>query len=247
MPPRIVASPKKKWTKCKGLEVSKPQSKKPQAAEPVETSGMPLVSLSLDRISTDEPGRHSGHTNAGTGGRKVQLEKIGALLEAPPWAPEPPCGKGQGCHPKVAPPPYSSLATTNVPNTSHADISTVEPLQPLNLSFCQAVGRFGFTMHATAVPPDPGLNTIGRKVVGKQPHKTVTGPSVASSVALSTGFLDQNMCDIPAQGIIGSNDKDDKDDNNNNNNNKEDEQEEEEMSHQQFGWGEVGGHHTGHP
>ncbi|KAG2063713.1 hypothetical protein BDR04DRAFT_1123086 [Suillus decipiens] len=185
---------------------------------------MPLVSLGLDRISTDEPGRCSGHANAGMGGRKAQLEKIGALLEAPPWAPEPPCSKGQGCTL-----PYSSSATTNVPNISHADVSTVEPLQPLNLSFCQAVGRFGFTMHATAVPPDPGLNTIGRKVVGKQPHKTVTGPSVASSVALSTGFLDQNMCDIPAQGIIGSNDKDDKDDNNNNNNNnnEEDEQEEE--------------------
>ncbi|KAG2088693.1 uncharacterized protein F5147DRAFT_658662 [Suillus discolor] len=90
MPPRVVASPKKKQTKRKGLEVSKRQSKKPRAAEPVKTSGTPLMSLRLDRISTDEPDRHSGRANAGTGGGKAQLEKIGALLEALSWVATPP-------------------------------------------------------------------------------------------------------------------------------------------------------------
>ncbi|KAG1904221.1 uncharacterized protein F5891DRAFT_1184413 [Suillus fuscotomentosus] len=70
MPPRVVASPKNKWAKRK---------------EPVEASGMPLVSLRLDATSTDEPARHSGHANAGMGGRNTQLEKIGALLETPSW------------------------------------------------------------------------------------------------------------------------------------------------------------------
>ncbi|KAG1899743.1 uncharacterized protein F5891DRAFT_1189553 [Suillus fuscotomentosus] len=236
--------------------------------EPVETSGMPLVSLRLDEKSTDEPGRCSGHANAGTGGRNAQLEKISTLLEALSWvhrpkgstsldstvpvnprAPEPPCGKGRGRHPKVAPPPYTSSATTNVPNTSCADVGTVEPLQPLNLLFHQAGGRFVFTTHATAVPPDPGLNTVGRKVVGKQSRKIVTGPSVANSVAPPTGFLDQNICDVHAQGIVDSDDEDDNNDNNDDddNNEEQEEEEEEEMSHWQFGWGEVGGHHTEHP
>jgi hypothetical protein len=49
MPPRA-----KKQAKHKGLEVSKPQPKKARAAEPVEASSMPLVSLHLD--GTDEPG-----------------------------------------------------------------------------------------------------------------------------------------------------------------------------------------------
>ncbi|KAG1797799.1 uncharacterized protein HD556DRAFT_1440760 [Suillus plorans] len=201
MPPHTVAIPKKKQAKCK---------------EPVEASGTPLVSLRLDATSTDEPGRRSGCANAGTGGMNAQLEKIGAVLEAPsqvhrpkgstslgstapvnPQAPEPLCGKGQGRRPKVTPPPYSSPAATNVPNTPHVDVSTVEPLQPLNILFCQAGGRFRFTMHAPTVPPDPDLSNlhapVDRKVAAKPDYKTVTGPSQANLVALPARFLDQNI------------------------------------------------------
>ncbi|KAG1895808.1 uncharacterized protein F5891DRAFT_1193820 [Suillus fuscotomentosus] len=92
MPPRILASPKKKWAKRKDVLATPMQ----------EQEG----STSLD-----------------------------STVPVHPWAPEPPRGKGRGCHPKVAPPPYTSSATTNVPNTSHADVSTVEPLQPLNPLF----------------------------------------------------------------------------------------------------------------
>ncbi|KAG2131344.1 hypothetical protein DEU56DRAFT_757596 [Suillus clintonianus] len=255
MPPRAVVSPKKKQAKRKGLEVSQPQPKKPRAAEPVKASSTPLVSLCLDAASTDKPGRSSSCANAGMGGRNSQLEKIGALLEAPTQA---------------APPPYSSSATTSVPDTSHVDISPVEPLQPIDLLFRQTGGRFGFAAtHAPTVPPDPDLSSYtsgGRKVAGKQAHNTVTGPYLAHSVAPPTGFLDQNLdpalCDVngveprSSEGNISIDDNGKDSNNNNNNNNNEEEQEQEqedqeedqeEMSCQQFGWGEVGGRRTEHP
>ncbi|KAG1796318.1 uncharacterized protein HD556DRAFT_1307060 [Suillus plorans] len=159
MPPHVAASPKNKRAKRKGLDVSRPQPKNPQAAEPVKASGMPLVSLRLDATSTDEPARRSGRANAGTGGRNTQLEKIGTLLEAPS---------------RVMPPPYSLSTSTNVPNTSHVDVSTAELLQSLNPSFRQPGGRFG-------------------KGNVKQAHKSVTGPSAANSVAPPTTFVDQNI------------------------------------------------------
>ncbi|KAG1768435.1 hypothetical protein EV702DRAFT_1203275 [Suillus placidus] len=143
------------------------------------------MSLCLNAASTEQADRHSGHTNAGMGGRNAQLEKIGILLEAPSQN-----------HLMVVPPPYSSLATMN-PNTSHIDVSTMEPLQPLNPSFHQTGGIFGFTMHVPNAPPDPDINNpyaaVGRKVAVRQAHKTITGPSAANPVAPLTGFLDQNI------------------------------------------------------
>ncbi|KAG1904220.1 uncharacterized protein F5891DRAFT_1184412 [Suillus fuscotomentosus] len=84
----------------------------------------------------------------------------------------------------------------NVPNTSCIDISTAEPSQSLNPSFCQPGGRFRFAMQAPTVPPNPDLNnryTIGRKGNAKQAHISVTGPSAANSVAPPTTFVDQNI------------------------------------------------------
>ncbi|KAG2738820.1 hypothetical protein P692DRAFT_20882270 [Suillus brevipes Sb2] len=260
MPPRA-----KKQAKHKGLEVSKPPPKKARAAEPVEASSAPLVLLHLDGTSTDEPGRHSGRANAGTGGRNAQLEKIGALLEAPsrahrlkgstsldstvpvnPQAPEPPRSKGRGHCPKVAPPPYSSSATTDVPNTSFVDVGTMEPLQSLNPLIRQAGGRFGLATHVPTVPPDPYPNSqcpaVTKKVTRKPARKIATGPSVADSVAPPAGFLDQNI-DPALRGIHPvelrsaeadvSSDDDNKDD--------DDKGDEEEISHQQIGWGGGGG------
>ncbi|KAG1837764.1 hypothetical protein F4604DRAFT_1942036 [Suillus subluteus] len=258
MPPRT-----KKQAKRKGLEVSKPQPKKARAAEPVEASSAPLASLHLDGTSTDEPGRCSGHANAGTGGRNAQLEKIGVLLEGPsrahrlkgstsldstipvnPQAPGPPRSKGQGRRPKAAPPPYSSSATTDVPNTLFIDVGTMESLQPLNLSIRQAGGRFGFATHA----PTPA-------------RKIATGPGVADLVVPPAGFLYQNI-DPALRGIHlvelqsaeadissddGSKDDDDEDegdeededegDEEDEDEEDEEEDEEEEISHQQIGWG----------
>lgn len=114
MPPRTVASPKKKKLKRKGSDASKSTLKKSRVAEPCSA---PLVSLRLtdaDAASSNAP-RRSGRSTAGTGGRNSQLEKIGALLEAPsgthkpkgstslgpnipvnPQAPGPPRYKGRG-------------------------------------------------------------------------------------------------------------------------------------------------------
>ncbi|KAG2118252.1 hypothetical protein BD769DRAFT_1672367 [Suillus cothurnatus] len=83
--PHVVASPKNKWAKHKGLNVFRSQPKKPQAAEPIKTSSIPLMSLHLDATSTDKPARRSDHVNAETRGRNTQLEKISALLEALSW------------------------------------------------------------------------------------------------------------------------------------------------------------------
>ncbi|KAG1769234.1 hypothetical protein EDD22DRAFT_843729 [Suillus occidentalis] len=130
--------------------------------------------------------------NTGTGGRNAQLEKIGILIEASsqahqpkgstsldstvpvnPQAPEPPCSKGQGCRPKVAPPLYSPSATT--------DANTTEPSQPFNPLICQAGRRF--SLHPT----------VTKKVAWKPACQIATGPSVADSVAPPAGFLDQNI------------------------------------------------------
>lgn len=84
MPPRAVASPKKKKSKRKASDASKTSlPKKPRAANPVEITSMPLVSLGLTKVdAADAAPRRSGRPNAGTGGRNVQLEKIGVVLEA---------------------------------------------------------------------------------------------------------------------------------------------------------------------
>ncbi|KAG2134506.1 hypothetical protein DEU56DRAFT_950142 [Suillus clintonianus] len=283
MPPRA-----KKQVKRKGSEASKPQPKKPRAAEPVEASSTPLVSLHLDGTSTDEPGRRSGRANAGTGGRNAQLEKIGALLEAPsrvhrpkgstsldsavpvnPQAPELP-RKGRTRHPEAAPPPYSSSATTNGTNTSSIDVGTMEPLQPLNPSIRQAGGRFGFATHAPTVPPDPDPNSlppaVAKKVARMPARKIATSPGVADSVAPPAGFMDQNI-DPALRGVHpvelrsseanisfdkdddevgeGDNEGDNGEEDNDNDNDEEDE--EDEISHQQIGWGGVGGRRTEHP
>ncbi|KAG2131070.1 hypothetical protein DEU56DRAFT_757695 [Suillus clintonianus] len=90
---------------------------KPCAASSVASTL--LVSLGLTEAdAADAAPRRSGRSNAGTGGRNAQLEKIGVVLEAKsqnrkpkgatslgtlnpvnPQAPEPPC-KGQKRHPK---------------------------------------------------------------------------------------------------------------------------------------------------
>ncbi|KAG1767586.1 hypothetical protein EV702DRAFT_1203621 [Suillus placidus] len=172
---------------------------------------------------------------------------LGSTVPVNPQAPEPPRSKGQGCHPKVAPPPYNSLATTVVPNISFVDVGTMEPLQPLNPSIRQAGGRFGFATHAPTVPPNPHTNSlhpaVTKKVARKPARKIATSPSVADSVVPPAGFLDQKI-DPALHGIhpvelrsAEANISSDDDSKDNDNEDEEDEEDEEEISHQQIGWG----------
>ncbi|KAG1807236.1 hypothetical protein EV424DRAFT_1543952 [Suillus variegatus] len=165
MPPRAVASPKKKKSKCKASDTSKTSlPKKPRAANPVEITSMPLVSLGLTKVdAADAAPRRSGRPNAGTGGRNVQLEKIGVVLEAKsrnckpkgttslgtlnpmnPQAPEPP-RKGRKNRQKVLPPPYS-------PDPSDFSASTPAP----HFLLQQDGGRFGFAASTTTCVVPPG-------------------------------------------------------------------------------------------
>ncbi|KAG1793576.1 hypothetical protein EV424DRAFT_1548311 [Suillus variegatus] len=165
MPPRAVASPKKKKSKRKASDASKTSlPKKPHAANPVEITSMPLVSLGLTKVdAADAAPQRSGRPNAGTGGRNVQLEKIGVVLEAKsrnhkpkgttslgtlnpvnPQAPEPP-RKGRKNRQKVLPPPYS-------PDPSDFSASTPAP----HFLLQQDGRRFGFAASTTTCVVPPG-------------------------------------------------------------------------------------------
>ncbi|KAG2046226.1 hypothetical protein BDR06DRAFT_1014911 [Suillus hirtellus] len=129
MPPHSQATSSPKRVKAKRKVVESDitavtvQGKKARAADKAG-----LVSLQLTS-DINAPIRRSGHPGAGTGGRNAQLEKVAAVLEAPartnlpkgsttltpnisanPLAPEP-CRKGRGCPPKP-PPPYSITDST---------------------------------------------------------------------------------------------------------------------------------------
>ncbi|KAG1792927.1 uncharacterized protein HD556DRAFT_1444006 [Suillus plorans] len=155
MPPRsrATSSPKRVKAKCKVAESDitavTGQGKKVRAADKAG-----LVSLQLTS-DINAPIRRSGRPGAGTGGRNAQLEKVGAVLEAPtrtnlpkgsttltpnisanPLAPEP-RRKGRG-HPPKPPPPYSIADSTGSAvassrrkgkkaKTSSAPYSQVEP------------------------------------------------------------------------------------------------------------------------
>ncbi|KAG0693457.1 hypothetical protein DFH29DRAFT_1007278 [Suillus ampliporus] len=87
--PQATSSPKKKRAKCKGSDVTAPsgQGKKSrQATTAADAPASNSVSLQLTTNASDTLVPHcSGCSGAGTGGRNVQLEKVGTILEAPTW------------------------------------------------------------------------------------------------------------------------------------------------------------------
>ena len=110
MPPRAVASPKKKRSKRKASDASKTGlPKKPHAANLTEIPSTALISLSLTEVdAAGTAPRHSGRSNAGTGGRNAQLEKIGVVLES----------QSQNRQPKGA----TSLGTLNPVNSQAPEL-----------------------------------------------------------------------------------------------------------------------------
>ncbi|KAG1890594.1 uncharacterized protein F5891DRAFT_1212751 [Suillus fuscotomentosus] len=118
---------KKKRTKCKALD-SDLKALEGQAGS--EKRSQAHAKASTNDVGESQP-RHSGCPGAGKGGRGAQLEKIGAILDAPAWtsqpkgttslnsdfpvnplAPELPC-KGRGSQSKIKqpPPPYTTSET----------------------------------------------------------------------------------------------------------------------------------------
>ncbi|KAG2084646.1 uncharacterized protein F5147DRAFT_841890 [Suillus discolor] len=161
MPPRAIASPKKKRSgKRKGSDASKAGlPKKSRAADIAEVPSMvPLMSLGLTGAEMEQNApRCSGRPNAGTGGRNAQLEKIGSVLQSKPrtqerkgmtslgpnvpvnpQAPELHC-KGRKNHSKAVPSPYSSLVRDAL-DAPAKDIITTGP----SFTSQQPGGRFGF-------------------------------------------------------------------------------------------------------
>ncbi|KAG1854493.1 hypothetical protein DFJ58DRAFT_914057 [Suillus subalutaceus] len=199
MPPRAVASPKKKRSKRKASDASKASlPKKPRAANPVEIPSMPLVSLGLTKVdAADAAPRRSGRPNAGTGGRNAQLEKIGVVLEAKsrnrkpkgttslgtvnpvnPQAPEP-HRKGRKNHQKVLPPPYS-------PDPSDFSASPQ-----------QNGGRFGFAASTTTrvVPPgaEPNPQVLNNPYLEQRNQNTFADHSRSSQPQTTATLSDYNI------------------------------------------------------
>ncbi|KAG1799627.1 hypothetical protein EV424DRAFT_1545921 [Suillus variegatus] len=195
MPPRAVASPKRKQSKRKGSDALKTGlPKKSRAADIAEVPSMvPLVSLGLAgaEAANDAP-RRSGCPNAGTGGRNAQLEKIGLALQSKPraheykgrtslgpnvpvnpQAPEP-RRKGRKKSSKAVPPPYSSLVS-DAPDASAMDIA--EP----SLTLQQPGRRFGFTASSTTDFVHPG--TAKPNLQGSENPYVAVGMKVAEQRA----------------------------------------------------------------
>ncbi|KAG1812775.1 uncharacterized protein BJ212DRAFT_1482850 [Suillus subaureus] len=206
MPPRAVASPKKKRSKRKASDASKASLlKKPHAANPIEIPSMPLVSLGLTKVdAADAAPRHSGHPNAGTGGRNAQLEKIGVVLEAKSWnqkpkgttslgmvnpmnpqAPEP-HRKGQKNRQKVLPPPYS-------PDPLDFSASPQVPYFLLQ----QNGRRFGFVASTTTrvVPPgtEPNPQVLNNPYLEQHNQNTFTDHSCSSQPQTTATLSDYNI------------------------------------------------------
>ncbi|KAG2064249.1 hypothetical protein BDR04DRAFT_1162758 [Suillus decipiens] len=188
MPPHMVASPKKKRSRCKASNASKAtSSKRHHATNLSEIPSMPLMSLGLTEVdATDTAPQCSSHPNAGTGGSNTQLEKIRVTLESQsqnrkpkgatslstlnpmnPQAPELPC-RSQKSHPKVQPPPYS-------PESMNLDVSTLVP----SFSSQKGGGRFGFAALTTpiilpGVTKKCNMNTLIDYAQSSQPPLTAT-------------------------------------------------------------------------
>ncbi|KAG1836787.1 hypothetical protein DFJ58DRAFT_846771 [Suillus subalutaceus] len=177
MPPcsHATSSPKKVKAKRKVVEsditVVTGQGKKARAADKAG-----LVSLQLTSDVNASPICRSGHPGAGAGGRNAQLEKVGAVLEAPTIS--------DGTGSAVA----SSRQKGKKAKTSSAPYSQVEPysfihegvthepshaLLQLSLSLCETGARFGFQIpqgNPPIVQPgtEPDLQAINN------PYMTMT-------------------------------------------------------------------------
>ncbi|KAG1887502.1 uncharacterized protein F5891DRAFT_988155 [Suillus fuscotomentosus] len=210
MPPRAIASPKKKRSgKRKGSDASKASlPKKSRAADIAEVpSTVPLVSLSLTGAEAEQNApRHSGRPNAGTGGRNAQLEKIGSVLQSKPrtqerkgttslglnvpvnpQAPEP-HRRGRKNHSKAVPPPYSSLVR-DAPDAPAKDIIATGP----SFTSQQPGGRFGFVApteiahSGTAQPNIQALHnphvTIGAKDAEQRARDAIAEQRARDAIA----------------------------------------------------------------
>ncbi|KAG1893324.1 uncharacterized protein F5891DRAFT_1196555 [Suillus fuscotomentosus] len=155
---RSRSSPKKKGSKRKAVDsdVQANSTKKLRAGAEI-----PLQLQQPEFVDNILATRRSGHAGAGTGGRAVQLEKIGALLDAShmrttqhkgttsldlntpvnPLAPEQP-RKGRGSHSKIPPPPlpYSPSETVDPPSSGKQgkkDKATKKGVAPASTSSCE--------------------------------------------------------------------------------------------------------------
>ncbi|KAG1892891.1 uncharacterized protein F5891DRAFT_986337 [Suillus fuscotomentosus] len=210
MPPRAIASPKKKRSgKRKGSDASKAGlPKKSRAADIAEVPSMvPLVSLGLTGAEAEQNApRRSGRPNAGTGGRNAQLEKIGSVLQSKPrtqerkgttslglnvpvnpQAPEP-RRRGRKNHSKAVPPPYSSLVR-DAPDAPAKDIIATGP----SFTSQQPGGRFGFVApteiahSGTAQPNIQALHnphvTIGAKDAEQRARDAIAEQRARDAIA----------------------------------------------------------------
>ncbi|KAG2739019.1 hypothetical protein P692DRAFT_20823139 [Suillus brevipes Sb2] len=191
MPPRAVASPKRKRSKRKGSDALKTGlPKKSRAADIAEVPSMvPLVSLGLAgaEAANDAP-RRSGRPNAGTGGRNAQLEKIGLALQSKPRAHEHKGRTSLGPNVPAVPPPYSSLVS-DAPDASAMDIA--EP----SLTLLQPGRRFGFAasnttdfVHPGTAKPDLQVSenpyvTVGMKVAEQRARDVIAEQRARDAIA----------------------------------------------------------------
>ncbi|KAG1883997.1 hypothetical protein F4604DRAFT_1919810 [Suillus subluteus] len=255
MPPRAITSPKKKRSKHKGSDSSKTGlPKRSRAGDIAEVpSTVPLVSLDL----TGDAPQRSGRPNVGTGGRCVQLEKIGSVLQSKPrthgrkgmtsLGPNVPVNP-QAPEPHL-PPPYSSLYNLDAPAM---DIVATGP----SFASQQPGGRFGFAAPSTTEIAHSGTtehnlqasnNPYVADAVAEQHAQNAVpeNPVVSSRSVLLEQHIDPALCQqddtVRAQcrlRLLGSEEEDsdskgssssnDSDDNDDKDANEEDDEEDEE-------------------
>ncbi|KAG1902257.1 uncharacterized protein F5891DRAFT_978955 [Suillus fuscotomentosus] len=192
MPPRAIASPKKKRSgKRKGSDASKAGlPKKSRAADIAEVpSTVPLVSLCLTGAEAEQNApRRSGRPNAGTGGRNAQLEKIGSVLQSKPRTQERKGTTSLGLNVPAVPPPYSSLVR-DAPDAPAKDIIATGP----SFTSQQPGERFGFVApteiahSGTAQPNIQALHnphvTIGAKDAEQRARDAIAKQRARDAIA----------------------------------------------------------------
>ncbi|KAG1816746.1 uncharacterized protein BJ212DRAFT_1480605 [Suillus subaureus] len=224
MPPRAVASPKKKRSKRKASDASKASlPKKPCAANPVEIPSMPVVSL---------------------GGRNAQLEKIGVVLEAQSqnWKPKGTTSLG------MVNPQNGGRFGFAASTTTHVVPPGGEPNpQVLNNPYLEQRNQNTFTDHShssqpqtTATLSDYNIDLALREegdVARQGLHARLVGSNLEDSDSSGSGTNTDIDKDEDEEGEDEGKGKDED----------EDKGDEGENNESQFGWGEAHQRQKGHP
>ncbi|KAG1836836.1 hypothetical protein DFJ58DRAFT_749681 [Suillus subalutaceus] len=242
MPPRAVASPKKKRSKRKASDASKASlPKKPRAANPVEIPSMPLVSLGLTKVdAADAAPRLLLEAKSGIGNQGHHISWYGQSREP----------SGSRTHRKGE----RIIRRYNTQSLLSVVLITSVPAPVPHFLLQQNGGRFGFAASTTnrVVPPgaEPNPQVLNNPYLEQRNQNTFADHSRSSQPQTNCYLDPMEDSDSSGSGTDTDIDKDD---------NEEGEDEarartrmrtketKEENNESQFGWGEAHQRQKGHP